>query len=219
MTQVAFEIQAGKDSEPTPVAFDVDDAQRERFALFRRNVVRLRSAKILENFPTVQSIKFTAEEGMTFKISDFDYAQVYELLHLARPLFLKNEPASFERTLGFIGRVGAKSPLALWCKQCRTRYEQGDYQPMMQLTINGTPIFHNSTLETWLNGLEYHQDPEKAVVIEALEKTLTTDVARGFFVAQLSGRLSAILRVDNVVGMILGKLAGKQQGSGEALPV
>ena len=45
------------------------------------------------------------------------------------------------------------SPLKL----IRTAFDRGEYQSLFQVTLGGTPLFHESTLKAWLNGMEYHQ--------------------------------------------------------------
>jgi len=93
--------------------------------------------------------------------------------------------------------------MAEWSKRVRSVYEQGEYQPYFQVSIGGTPLFHESTTGAWLNGVEYHQDAEKAVLVERLERELGTNVALGIFVSQLSGRIKATRRLANVVQLIL----------------
>ena len=85
-------------------------------------------------------------------------------------------------------------------------HERGDYQPFFQITVLDTPLFHESTLKTWLRGSEYHQDGDKAKLIAAIEKVLTTVVARQIFVAQLSGRMKAVLGLGDLADMVAAKI-------------
>ncbi len=210
MKTVVFRVSQGKDGEGTDVSLPVSDAQAQLFELYMRNVERTDAARILKSgLPVVKRIRFEKGVGMTFEISKFDYSEVWELLHLCRPLFLSDEPASFERTLSYFGRHGRNTPLAGWTKSVRSMYEKGIYQPYFQFSIGEVPLFHEKTLLAWLNGEEYHQDPDKASIVRELEKSLGENVARGMFVAQLSGRISAIQRLANVVGLIMEKYEGK----------
>ena len=193
------------------VSLPISPAQAELFEKFLANVVRIDSARILKTgLPVVKKIRFEKGVGMMYEISEFDYSEVWELLHLCRPLFLFEEPASFEKILAYFGKHGRNTPIAGWCKSVRTMYEKGAYQPYFQVSIGETPIFHEKTLMAWLNGVEYHQDAEKALVVKNLEMALGENVARGLFVAQLSGRIQAIHRLAHLVEVLLEKYEGKQ---------
>lgn len=79
------------------LTFEPDDM--EVLSRYVVNCDRLANAKILQKpFPSITNIRWTAAEGMRFEVSSFDYGEVCELLHLARPIFLSKEPASFART-------------------------------------------------------------------------------------------------------------------------
>ena len=71
---------------------------------YLQNCDRLEEARLFKGeFPRVKNIKWTADSGMSFDVSEFSYSDVRELLHLARPIFLSREPASFEIAARVIG--------------------------------------------------------------------------------------------------------------------
>jgi hypothetical protein len=191
------------------VTLPIDNSEFALLKKYLANCDRLRSAQLLaKEFPCVTNIKWTVEDGLSFEIMDFDYSHVCELLHLARPLFLASEPASFERVQAIFGKKSKGTALAKHLKHLRSVYERGDYQPYFQISVNDTPLFHDNTLKDWLNGVEYHQDQEKEEKIQALESALSENILRGIFVSQLSGRIKAVFMLAHLAKLVVSKKEG-----------
>jgi len=187
-----------------PIELSFEDDEIEKLRLFMRNFERFKDAGLIQKgIPELKNIGWDKTKGLYFEFTEFDYKDVYELLHLARPFFLAQEPASFERTCGLLGKRGKATVLTGTLKFIRTAYEKGEYQSLFQVTLNGAPLFHESTLKAWLNGIEYHQDEEKREQIEKLEAALSQEAARGIFVSQLSGRIHAIFELAHIIGLII----------------
>jgi hypothetical protein len=203
-----------------PVELRFDDAEIENFRLFMRNFERFEDADLIQKgMPELKKMGWDAKQGqgLTFEFTDFDYKDVYELLHLARPFFLAKEPASFERTSGILGKRGKGTVLTGTLKLIRTVYDKGEYQSLFQVTLGGTPLFHESTLKAWLNGMEYHQDQDKREQIEKLEAALSQETARGIFVSQLSGRVHAIFELAHIIGLIIRRLDADENAAAKAV--
>ncbi len=207
---VVIQVSDSKDSAGVEVALPIDESRLRQLSAYLENDLRIGEAKIFKSgFPVVKRVSYDREHGFSIVVTEVNYGEVCELLHVCRPVFLAREPATFEKVLGFFGKHGEDTPLAIWTKRVRLMYEQGDYQPYFQLSISNTPLFHEKSLSTWLNGVEYHQDAEKARLVQQLEEELGQEVVRGVFVAQLSGRLKAIGRLANVVQLVVDKAQGK----------
>jgi hypothetical protein len=82
-------------------------------------------------------------------------------------------------------------------------YETGDYGRYFQMRINDVPLFSDKAVKAWLNGVEYHQDEEKAAVVASIEKALSEETTRGVFAATICGRIRALFLLDRVVGKAL----------------
>lgn len=196
--------QDGSESETLSLQFS--DSDVEILDRYLDNCARLQSARIFAGtFPFVRKINWNTEQGMTFEVSAFEYSEVCELLHRARPIFLSQEPASFEKAQAIFGKKTKGSALAKHLKHLRNTYERGDYQPYFQITIGDTPLFHDETVKTWLNGVEYHQDSEKATIIKQIEESLSEETARGIFVSQLSGRVKATFMLAKLAKLVVDK--------------
>lgn len=198
----------GATSEEITLSFS--DADVQLLEHYLTNCDRLKEARLLKGgLPRVKNITWTVEAGLSFVVSEFSYGDVCELLHLARPVFLAREPASFEKATSTIGRQAKGTAIAQHLKFLRSTYERGDYQPYFQVSIGGVPLFEDETLKHWLNGVEYHQDSEKAEIVRDLESSLTKEVARGIFVSQLSGRVRATFMLAHLASLIARPEASK----------
>jgi hypothetical protein len=122
---------------------------------------------------------------------------------VARAVFLAKEPSSFEKAAGIIGKRAANTVIARYLKTIHRIYREGPFQRYFQVTVSGTEVFHESTLLYWLNGVEYHQDLEKAAIVEKLKAALSPDGAQQAFVAQLQGRIEAVARLDRIAAIAL----------------
>ena len=190
-----------------PIELSFEDAEIEKLRLFMRNFERFKDADLIQKgIPELKNMGWDKDQGLSFEFTEFDYKDVYELLHLARPFFLAQEPASFERTCGILGKRGKGTVLTGTLKMIRLVYEKGEYQSLFQVTLDGARLFHESTLKAWLNGMEYHQDSDKREQIEKLEAALSKEAASGIFVSQLSGRVHAIFEFAHIIGLIIHRI-------------
>jgi hypothetical protein len=236
MKTVKLKIRShdGKEEEELTLNFDAQEVETLR--RYIENCKRLRGAPLLQNFPAVKKINFNLDEGSRkFEISEFQYEQVYDLLHRARPIFLHREPASFNKVKAIFGKKSKNTNLAKILKKVVLDYDKGEYQQYFQLYVGKLPesarakpeewlnqdlnlitsktasetqtyvypLFHENTLDAWLNGIEYHQDKDKAEIVKRIEESLTQETARGIFVSQMSGRLKAILWLEELSQFIL----------------
>lgn len=191
----------GSPSEQLTLTFD--DCEKDLLDQFLCNCNRLHNARILNDFPTIKKIRWAEESGLSLEISEFSYADACELLHLARPIFLVREPASFENTCALFGKKGRGTAMARQIKTIRQIYDRGDYQPYFQIAVNNVPLFSDNSLQLWLNGVEYHQDKDKAKLVGKLERALSRDTVRGVFLSQLSGRIRGTFMLEHLARLVL----------------
>lgn len=205
MLKVTLRARRAKDDTAHEAEIALPEEDCGTLRAFLGNVARLAKAALVQNgLPGIQQISMTGEE-LAIEVGPVDYGQVCELLHLARPIFLSREPASFEKTIAVFGRVARGTFLAEQLKHIRFVYENGDYKPYFQVTIGDVPLFHDDSLKVWLNGVEYHQDADKAAKIRELEEVLGPEVTRGVFIAQLAGRLEATFKLAELARFALGQ--------------
>lgn len=202
-------LKATSEDESEILHLQFEELEVESLKLYLDNCNRLENAQILKGeFPSIKNIEWTEKSGMNFNVSQFEYSHICELLHLARPMFLEREPASFKNTLSIFGKRAKKTSLAKHLKYLSNTYKFSDHQGYMQITIGDTPLFHDKTIKLWLNGVEYHQDSDKAKIIKELEASLSESSVRGVFVTQLYGRIKAIFMLSHLAKLIVDKSKG-----------
>jgi hypothetical protein len=236
MKTVKLNIISHDEEEEQELTLNFEAQELETLKQYIKNCEKLRGAPLLKDFPTVTKIKLDFIEGSTtFEVSDFQYEQVYDLLHRARLIFLQKEPASFKQVKAIFGKKSKDTNLAKLLKRVGSDYDKGEYQPYFQVYIDedyqsaiarqkewlhqetdtlinntssgdnksGVPLFHDKTLDAWLNGSEYHQDKNKAEIVKRIENNLTQETARAIFVSQLSGRLKAVFELEKLSQLVL----------------
>ncbi len=182
----------------------LDDLSIGVLKKYLANCDRLLAARIIEiGFPVIKSIKFDAISGMTIDVSDYDDRDVSEFLHLARPLFLSDDRASFAKTMEVLGRANKDGAIRGHLRFLWGLYNRGDYAPYVKLSTADFEVFSDTMTQTWLNATEYHQDEEKEKIIKKIESALTPQAARSLFIAQLSGRIRAISKLKDLVTRVL----------------
>jgi hypothetical protein len=206
MDKVKLQVNAEDGSIKEEIELSFEEPELNLLRQFEANMNRLLGCELIKKgLPNITSFKWQEGEGFKFGYPKVEPRDVYELLHLARPLLLSREPASFERICTLFGKKVKGTSLTKDLKSVRYLYEKGEYQPYFQIKVNGVALFHETTLKNWLNGVEYHQDAEKRAQIKKLSKDLGEETARAIFMAQLSGKIKALYFLSKFVHLILKK--------------
>ncbi len=156
---------------------------------------------ILRGIPRITGIKWDVGE-MKFNAGSYSNAELYELLHVLRPLILHNEPASFGAVRAILGRCFKNKRLSARLKEFQHIFDHGQLAAYMQVSIGEQPLFDSSLLRTWLNGTQYHTEEEKAAAWREIEADLTTENARAIIINQLSDRVFALVLLGQIARTI-----------------
>ena len=160
------------------------DAHLQLLEEFNEYVEELGNTKLVSNgLPEHKGFGWTKESGFTANTNDVEMEHVYAFLHKLRPLNLSQEPASFERTSALVGKRFPNKGLRKQPKMIRNLYNKGEYSALFQVTIANMPLFINEALSQWLNGIEYHRDPEKRSKIKEVEDVISKEHTRSVFLS------------------------------------
>jgi hypothetical protein len=152
MKTLKLKIRSHDEGEEEELTLNFKAQELETLTRYVENCERLRGAPLLQNFPVVTKIKWDFVEGSTkFEISDFQYEQVYDLLHRARPIFLHQEPASFNQVKAIFGKKSKDTILAKILKKVGLDYDKGEYQQYFQFDVGELPESARDKPEEWLN--------------------------------------------------------------------
>lgn len=178
------------------------------FPLLRQYVASVKrvkgSALVKRGMPTITNMK-ADHEGMKFKGAPYEDSELFELLHVLRPVILQEEDASFHKTSGLLNRRFKSRAFSDFLRVTRVAFEHGELSLFMQISVNQNPIFHENLIKLWLNGEQYHTDKEKEAVWKNIERSLGKENARALVMEQLQSKVKALLHLESVVGAVLYK--------------
>jgi hypothetical protein len=185
------------------IAGDFSIKELDTLTQFVTFMSRIRNcALLLRGMGGFKQIKFD-KEGITIKSSSCTDSELYELLHVMRPVTLESERASFKNVASLLGRHLRSEELDQFIKMNRRVFRDGEMSLYMQFTVNSQKLFDESLLKTWLNGTQYHTDDDKAQAWSKLEKALGDENAKAIVLAQLHGKIAALMNIDYIGGQVL----------------
>lgn len=182
---------------------EISESDLKLFNKYSDHLNRLTASTLVRRgVPGIDGIKW--EQGQLF-ISGGSYTnpELYELLHLLRPLILHKESASFASIRSALNRCFQNKRLSLHMKSLQHAFDHGQLASYMQVTIGEQKIFNDSLLRMWLNGTQYHTEEAKAAAWLAFEDDLKTENTRVIVMNQLKDKIYALLELGHIVKQIL----------------
>ncbi len=200
--QLTLKDEAGELTETITATFD--QAEYSLFNTFLALVARVKACSIvLRGIPSIVQIKWELGSNLNLSCEPYTNTELYELLHVLRPVILKREPASFHNITGLLGRRFSNKNFSSFLKTHRRLFEHGELSMYMQISLNNQPLFDESLLNIWLNGSQYHTDADKANSWQTIEKALTTENARALVMNQLQSKLKALIIIENLINIVI----------------
>lgn len=180
------------------------DAQWVILESFIEYLDRLKEAAIYRRgIPGIERMVW--ENGEQKIIGDpYTNSELYELLHLLRPLILHNEPASFSSVRAILGRCFRDKALAAELKEIQYIFDHGQLAQFMQIQIGKQKLFDETLLRTWLNGTQYHTDIEKAASWRDFKRSLSDESTRVLLINQLRDKVNALMLIAQIVRAVVG---------------
>jgi hypothetical protein len=197
-------------SDPGPPVIDelvigqFSDQEMERLKSFVQFVARVRASTILQRgLPAITNMNWNANEGMKFSCPPVANAELYELLHVLRPLILQSEHCSFHNIASLFGARFESTLIRNQLKELRRFFEDGELSLYMQIRVGDTPLFSDRTLKLWLNSEEYHTDLDKAQAWKELEESLSIENTRALVISLIQSKVKALFRLEYLVNLVL----------------
>ena len=209
MNQIELSVLAPNGVLKRKISANFDDQEVERLRQFTKLVERLSDASLLRRgMSRISKMNFTPETGFKFTSELPSNAELYELLHLLRPVTLHKESASFNRVLALLARRFEDEYIRDKMKRLRQIYDQGELSLYMQMSVGEHSLFDPKFLDVWLNGTQYHTDSNKAAIWARLENALSSENAMALVNTQLHSKVKALYELQNVVDLVLTKVDG-----------
>ena len=169
-------------------------------------VARLETSVLLQRGMTgFEGLKFD-ENGLSIRSGICSPPELYELLHLLRPVALERESASFVKVVKLFEERFVNNIFSKFLHLNKHIFMHGEMSLYMQISVGERQLFADSLLRTWLNGTQYHTDANKAENWAALEAVLGESNAQAVIMSQLHGKVIAIFNVAYVAKQVLSSL-------------
>ncbi len=171
---------------------------------FTNRMNRVNNCALLKRgIPVINEIEFG---NMGIKIScssSYSDGELFELLHVLRPLILQEERASFFKIANLFGRIIHGEKFKKQLKSLRKDFEHGRLSSYMQINIVGRNLFHDVTLKLWLNSEEYHSDFEKKPKWEEIKEILSDESTRAFLINQIHDKVKVLIYFEYIAELII----------------
>ena len=204
MKTVRLKLRSEEDHVLHEIVGGFTDEDLALLEKYNAQVERLKESALYERgLPSITNMEWKAGTGMKFTCGEYSNAELYELLHVLRPLILDREPTSFVKVVALLGRRFKDKNYAAHQRTLRKMFEDGELSMYMQITVGTQPILDSSLLHIWLNGTQYHGDTDKAAAWDKLEASLSTQTARGVVITQLQSKVKALLFLAHEASLVL----------------
>ena len=206
MKTVHLELPAKEHEDGFDVVDLVCDFAEHELKLIRQYSTltdRVRTCSLLQRgISGFQGLTFD-QGGLSITAGTCSKPELYELLHVLRPVTLEKERASFSKVMKILeGRLPHESVLH-FLRLNQHAFQHGEMSLFFQVSIGDKPLFAESLLRTWLNGTQYHIDASKASDWAALEASLGEPSAQAVVMTQLHGKVVSVLNIDYIARQIL----------------
>lgn len=204
MKNVRLEIPATEERFDTiDLVCDFAEHELELIRQYSAQTNRVRNCSLLQRgMSGFQRLTFD-QRGLSIVAGTCSKPELYELLHVLRPVTLEKERASFSKIIKILeGRLRHEAALN-FLRLNRHVFQHGEMSLLFQMSVGDKPLFAESLLKTWLNGTQYHTDANKAADWAALETSLGEPNAQAVVMTQLHGKVLSILNIDYIAKQVL----------------
>jgi len=205
MKEVKMMMSFG-DEEATELVATFSEDDIAVLKQYCEHTARLRNTTIVKEGLSSE-VKMAGVDGDAAKVQtsrgQLDFELIGSFLHHLRPLYLSEDPASFERVAGLMGQRFSNKAMKRHLKAVRSVKDKSPYSGFGQFSIGEVPVWDNETLKKWLYAFEYHQDPEKKEYLKHVEAALGQDGIRTVFVQQLTQQANAFFHLESLAQFII----------------
>lgn len=206
MTTATLNLFDSQDILAATVTGEFNEEDIKQLREFATQMERVKQTALLtRGFSGITNMKWDGDSGMVFTCASYSNAELYELLHVLRPVTLEEERSSFHKIIALLGRRFRDKTFAHHCRSLRHIFEEGELSSYMQVQVGGQKLLHNFILKLWLNGTQYHTDMEKADAWAKINESLTEGNARALAIELVHSRVKALLLLDLVTTLVLPK--------------
>lgn len=138
------------------------------------------------------SLRWTAGVGLEQFVTLPDRDQVDALLHRLRPFILEQETTYFGKVCSIVTQTITLPAYRHRIGTLRRLFFGDDYQAQVTISADDVVLNSDKMLRKWLNGFEYHRDPDKRTELNALATIISPESQRALYVSMLLDKVKAV---------------------------
>jgi hypothetical protein len=142
------------------------------------------------------------EDGSVVGEAQAPDVEIRELLHVMRPILLKDEATNFSRVANIVARRLDHPVIRQHIDDWKAAFGQKASQAVYQLTSGDLLLNSDEALDLWLNAFEYHRDKDKQQKLGKQLGEMPVEAAKPLFVAGLIDKAHAALSLARLVRAI-----------------
>ncbi len=206
MRTVDLSLPIGPQGQIFRLRFGIDIPPEEIATLvkYKEHMSRVRKTTILsKGMCGLDGLSLSEERGFEIRTANWSDAELDQFLHVMRLVTLEKEPASYPKVSKILYNRFPFENVQGFIAECNQAYAHGEASIYMQVRIDEQPLFDQSILKLWLNGIEYHADPKKEMLWKQLEASISAPSARALVLAQLHSKTLALLNLDYIAAQVI----------------
>ena len=211
MKSVKFLVGEGEPTEVVEAEFEDEEWDTlQRFCDYSEDLF---STSRLAREGIQTSFNVSWEQGSRLKTESKlpDDGEIIILLHKLRRLILQTEPTSFQNIRKLVSRKISSETVRMQLNLIKKKFFGRELQSLFVVYSSAAEHegFHllnsEETLQSWLNGFEYHGDVDKRAHIESLHRMIPLDDSKVFFLMMLSAKIDAIRILLRILDVLQGR--------------
>lgn len=200
--KLVVESPAGK---PESVSIAINPEECGTLRLYLAEYERLMACRPMQaEIPCEISFSTSEGGGLTIESEVPSEDDRAVLFHRLRPFILAEEPASFERVAGLLGRQISQPVVRNLLALQHQLWRGQAFASQGLIKVNGRRLNGERLFMTWLNGVEYHRDLEKMASVESTQRLHFFRFFDWVLVNLLTDKLRAISNLAALVALVLG---------------
>lgn len=145
------------------------------------------------------SIHFSNDGRMACKDYVPENEKLWAVILKLRPIELNNEPASYNRVTGIIGRRMAHPVIREFLKECRSFFDGKADQQVYTFQAGGRTLNSLEVFADYMNACHYHVDGNRKAAIEAITKNVPLEVLEGVIQVFLNSKMKAVRMIAQFI--------------------
>src|SRR6185312_5244402 len=194
----------GRDGTTSVAQGELGDGEVEVLSDFLGHVERLRQTRLIQD-DFVAKLHVATRHGEPLEVdAGFpDRPRYAEFAYELRTFVLANEAYYLPKILGILGRASSDACFRQLLRAASDKFSCRTIKQSVSVLVGDRDITSEAFLRLWMNGFEYHHDPDKRKEIERLHEGLPLDLTKSIMLMLLIDKANTVIYLGRVVELCL----------------